>query len=464
MAGIGWKLERIIERDTLGSSLGAMITGVAVTSGPWLLTTTLLVLMRISAVAAGLTTVTEAERVITVVYAVVIVLSAPIDIVLTRFSADCVYEKRRDRIAAPLCRVLAFGIITFAAVGAVAMVVCRAPLALAIPGAILAAVVGAQWLLVSAAGGLSSPGIILRAFAVGAPVSLGVWALMTPMSLGPAAYLYGFGIGQVVTLGFLLWGTLRALPAEEDDHASMFSAARMYWVMAAAAFAFNAGLWTDKLGVLIQEGGNVASQYAALAALAWLSVIPACAYLFVHVETNFHRKFHGFYQAIHDGAALHELEARAGQLHREVTTTLRGTAAVQVTVTLICLAIAPMVVPWLGLTGTSSTTIIWLLLGAGLQVVAVSSTLLLYYFDFQREALVSALTQLVTNTGFTLGLGALGVGLGAGYAAACAVTSVVSMFLLLQSMPGLLPRTFRSQVDLIEGGGGNQVAIADASN
>lgn len=429
-----------------------MITGVAVTSGPWLLTTALLVLMRVSAVAAGVTTVTAAERVITVVYAVVIVLSAPIDIVLTRFSADCVYERRRDRIAAPLCRVLAFGIAAFAGVGAAAMAICGAPLELALPGTILAAIVGAQWLLVSAAGGLSSPGIILRAFAVGAPASLLVWVAMTPMSLGPAAYLYGFGVGQVVTLGFLLWGTLRALPSEEDDQASMVDAARMYWMMAAAAFAFNAGLWTDKLCVLVLEGGSVASQYAALAAVAWLSVIPACAYLFVHVETNFHRQFHGFYQSIHDGASLRELETRAASLHREVTRTLGGTAAVQATVTLVCLAVAPSVESWLGLTGTSSGTIEWLFLGAGLQVVAVSATLLLYYFDFRREALIAALTQLGTNTGFTIALGVFNVGLGAGYAAACAVTSVVSMALLLSSMPGLLPRTFRSQLALSEGG------------
>jgi uncharacterized membrane protein len=451
MAGIGWRLERMLERDTLGGSLGAVLTGVAVTSGPWLLTTSLLVLMRASAMASGVTEVTEAERVITVIYAVIIVTSAPIDIVLTRYSADCVYEERRERIGGPLCRVLAAGIAAFTLIGGTAMWICQVPLSLAVPGTVLAAVVGAQWLLLSAAGGLSSPGIILRAFGLGAPASVLGWLVFAgPLELGPSGYLYGFGAGQVVTLSLLLWGTLSALPARVDDDARVAPAFRNYWMLAAAAFAFNAGLWVDKLAVLLMSGEELASQYAALAAVAWLSVIPACAYLFVTVETAFHRRFEGFYSALDEGASLVQLELLSQQLQLQVKRTLRGTASVQLGVTLLCLMAAPSLVGWLGLTGAPAHTISWLFIGAGLQVVAVCAVLLLYYFDFRREALLAAITQLVTNTLFTVNIGAPAAELGIGYALACGVTTVVSIGLLASRMPGLIPRTFQSQPDLSE--------------
>lgn len=424
-----------------------MLTGIAVTSGPWLLTTTLLVIMRLSAVAAGVHAITSTERVITVVYAVVVVISAPIDIILTRFSADCVYEERRERIVAPLCRLLTVGIIGFAVVGGIAMAIAQVPRSLAIPGTLLAVIVGTQWLLVSAAGGLSSPGIILKSFAIGPLISVAVWLILLRLSANTTAYLYGFGFGQVVTLGLLLWGTLSALPAEDDESADMFDAVRRYWMMAAAAFAFNAGLWADKLLVLIQHGGHVASQYAALAAVAWLSVIPACAYLFVCVETSFDRRFQAFYQSMRQGASLSQLERRAEELRAEVKQTLLGTAAVQLTVTMLCLAAAPLLVSGLGLGGTPPATVYWLMAGVGLQVVAVSSTLLLYYFDFRREALAAALTQLFANVTFTI---ALSDTLGAGYAIACVLTSVVSLTLLLRAVTSLLPRTFQSQLDLLE--------------
>src|SRR6185369_14790034 len=110
--------------------MSVFLTGAAVTSGPWLLTTVVLVLMRISAARTGTVGVADAERIITIVYAGVIVLGAPVDIMLSRYAADRVYEHRRDQIAAPLRRVLAGCLITFLVLGAVAMKVAGVSLEL----------------------------------------------------------------------------------------------------------------------------------------------------------------------------------------------------------------------------------------------------------------------------------------------------------------------------------------------
>ena len=50
MAGIGWKLQRMIDRGSLAGTIGAYLTGVAVTSAPWLLTTAVLTSLRLAAV------------------------------------------------------------------------------------------------------------------------------------------------------------------------------------------------------------------------------------------------------------------------------------------------------------------------------------------------------------------------------------------------------------------------------
>ena len=424
--------------------MGAFLTGVAVTSGPWLLTTLVLVLIRINAIGAGGTGVSDAERVVTVVYAIVIVLSAPIDIVLSRFAADRVYEKQRGHIAAPLRRSVAASLIGFALIGFLAMLACRFPPALVLPGALLAAVVGAQWLLLSAAGGLSSPGIILRAFAGGAPISIvAAIVLARPEIAGPVGTLYGFTVGQIVTLGLLLWGTLRALPDEEEESASILPAFRDYWMLSAAALAFHAGLWIDKIVVRVLAGADAASLYAATAAVAWLSVVPAAAYLFVSVETVFHRRFHDFYAALHTGASLSELERLSKDLGGEVIRVLRGVASIQAGVTLFAIVAAPVVAGALALSGIP--TLVWLLVGAGLEVLAVSVTLLLYYFDFRREAFAAAMTQFVANGILTLIVGAPSAWMGAGNAIASAVTCVVAVVLLRQRVAGLLSRTFQSQ-------------------
>ncbi|HVV82284.1 MAG TPA: exopolysaccharide Pel transporter PelG [Kofleriaceae bacterium] len=444
MAGIGWRLEKLIDRDSLGSTLGALLTGVAVTSGPWLLTTIVLVLMRISAMGSGHGGAADGERVITIVYAIVIVLAAPVDIILSRFAADRVYEGKREQIAAPMRRLVAACLVAFTAIGAAAMFACGVRRELAIPGTILSGVVGTQWLLLSAAGGLSSPGIILRAFGFGAPISVAAAAVLSRDDLlGPLGHLYGYGAGQLVTLTLLLWGTMRALPEEEDESARILPAFVSYWLLAAAALAFHAGLWVDKLVVYLQAGASTASTYAATAAVAWLSVVPACAFLFVAIETSFHRRFDAYYKALEQGASLARLDKLATDVRAEVYRTLRGTAAVQACVTLVCVAAIPWITRELSL--SPGHTMLWLLVGAGLQVVAMATTLLLYYFDFRREALAAALAQLCGNALFTALVGAPSPHVGAGYAVACALACVVALSLLRRSMAGLLERTFQSQ-------------------
>lgn len=426
--------------------MGAFLTGVAVTSGPWLLTIIVLVLLRVGAVSSGVPGIGDTEQVITVVYAVVIVLSAPLDIVLSRYASDRVYDRRRDRIVAPLRRVLAVGMMAFLVAGAISMAVLDPPLDLAVAGAVLASNVGGQWLLMSAAGGLSSPGTILRAFALGAPVSLLAGLLLsTPELFGSSGYLYGFGVGQIVTLVLLLHGTLRSLPAEEAEEARILPAFATYWMLAVAALAFHAGIWIDKLVVYLLAGGRVAAIYAATAALAWLSVVPACAYLFVTVETAFERRFRAYYSALHAGASLAELESLAQDLRSEAGRTLRGTAAVQTSVTLLCLAVAPAVAARLALAEGGASTLSLLLLGAAAQVLALAAILMLYYFDFRAQATIAAACQLVANGALTYAWGAPSAALGAGYAVASGVTCVVSILLLRQRLKNLLEATFQSQ-------------------
>src|SRR5215467_7478891 len=112
MAGIGWKLQRMIDHGSLAGTIAAYLTGVAVTSAPWLLTTAVLTSLRIvSRHATG--DFVGVERFLTVVYAVTVVLSAPIHVVVARYTADRLYDRRVDRIAAPLRRAASLTVVGF---------------------------------------------------------------------------------------------------------------------------------------------------------------------------------------------------------------------------------------------------------------------------------------------------------------------------------------------------------------
>ncbi len=258
IAGIGWKLERLLERRSLSGALWAYLTGVAVTSGPWLLTTLTLVILRVMAIRAGQPGIQIVEQVITVVYAMVLVLTAPVDVVVARFTSDLVYQGKPERILAPLLRTLAAVVVSLFGAGAAAMALLGTPIDLAIAGTILSVVVGGQWIFLGAAGGLSSPGTVLKAFALGAPVSVVASMVLSETGLGAAGNLWGFCAGQVLTLALLLTGTLRALPPEEDTSARILPAFGRYRLLALAALFFHAGIWLDKIVAYFLAGGDSA--------------------------------------------------------------------------------------------------------------------------------------------------------------------------------------------------------------
>ena len=445
MAGIGWKLQRMIDHGSLAGTIAAYLTGVAVTSAPWLLTTAVLTSLRlVSRHATG--DFVSVERFLTVVYAVTVVLSAPVHVVVSRYTADRLYDRHLDRIAAPLRRAAALTVVGFAVIGIALVVLMRLPLALALVGAPLTAVIGAQWLMLSVGGGMMSPVVLLRAFGVGAPLSLiAALAVERAAPAGGAGYLFGFAAGQLFTLALLVRGVARALPAGADESARLWPAFVEYRLLALSAFAYYVSIWADKIVVYIVKGGDVAAFYAAIAAVAWFSVIPAFAWIYVQVETAFYQRFRSFYSELEAGAPLRELKQHAELISTEAKRILRGAAAVQVAATTLVIAAAPRIVAVVGLSPDATPLFRLAALGAGLQVFSLLEVLLLTYFDLRRDALVICGCLLVGVTALTAVCCAIGWPPVIGHLVACAISSLLGLVLVRRRLQTLVLDTFQSQ-------------------
>ncbi len=446
MAGIGWKLQRLIDRDTLAGQLAAYMTGVAVTSAPWLLTTSVLVVLRLTARAETAVELGEAERLMTWIYATTLILCAPLQVVASRYAADRLYDLKIESIAAPLRRVVATTLVGFAGVGIALVLTLGVELRLATMGVALTVIVGAQWLMLGVGGGLCSPSVVLGAYALGAPVSVVcALALDRGAGLGGTGYLGGFAAGQLVALVFLLRGTFRSLPAIEDETARIGPAFRTYWMLAASALTYHVAIWVDKLAVWIVAGGKSAAIYTTAAAFAWISVIPAFAWIYVQVETVFYQRYRLFYDGLEGGATLDELRGWSAGISAEARRIVRGAGLIQALVSAIVLAAASQLMDKARLGAEVVATFRWLVVGSALQVVTLLGLLLLSYFDRRREAMLVSAVLLVGNLGLPIASDALGWSPVLGYVAGCGLACVASLILVSRRLDSLLLDTFQSQ-------------------
>ena len=392
MAGIGWRLERLIGQGTLSGAACAYATGAAVMAIPWALTTAVLVILPavIGRRAAGFDTV---ETIVTVAYSVALLVDGPLQIVIARHTADRLYEERLTAIAAPLLRGL--GAVCLVSGGCAAAVLIGLGMSRTnvLPGAALSAIAGAQWTALSVGNGLCSPGIVLGAVGSGAMLSL-VLAPVLAAGLGVEGVLFALIAGQGLALGSLLVAVLRALPDEIDETARLLPAFREYAPLAGAGFCFNASLWIDKFLIAAFAAAPTPSFHAAASTLAWFSTIPCLAWIFVEVEATVHRRFRAFYAALEGGASLGALRAGLRVLAGEAGRLLRGAVAVQAGVTIFLQVAVGIWAARLGLPDGALLPYRLLLVSAGMQALALLGLILLYYFDLRRDALLGAASVL----------------------------------------------------------------------
>lgn len=448
MAGIGWKLERMLDKGTLASTVQAYLTGVAVTSAPWLLTTAVLVTLRVLARGHAHAEFAEVELLITLAYAVTLVASAPVHVVVSRYAADRLYERRLDLVAEPLRRALTFTLLGFLALGAVVMAIAGPPTALAVPAAVLTAIVAAQWLLLGVGGGMSAPTGVLQAFAIGAVASVVLAVgLERAIGLGARGYLFGFTLGQAISLLIMLVRILRDLPSQESPAppGALRAAFREYRLLAASALLVYAAVWIDKVLTWALDGAALARTLASASALAWFAVIPAFAWIYIQVETAFYRMFRRYYGGIESGAGLDDLEESAQGVRREATRLVRGAFVIQLVVLVLAELAAPHIVGALGLAADATVALRLSLVAASLQVLTLLGLLLLYYLDLRREACIVAAAELVAIAGATVIARWFGAPLALGAALGSLVPAVLALWTVRRVVTSLVPDTFQSQ-------------------
>jgi len=444
VAGIGWRLERLIDAGFSGA-VAAYATGAAVMTLPWVLTTT--VLMTLSAlIGAGRADLAPAGPLVTTAFAVAMLVSGPIQIVTSRYVADRLYERRWHAIAAPLCRAIATTFMVCAVPAAAVQLLSGLPPRSALWGAALSGAVGAQWTALSVGNGLCAPTLVLGAVAAGAALSFVAAAVLaTVAGLGVPGYAFGVLSGQVLTLVILLAGILRALPEDSAEDARLAPAFRDYALLALAGFAFNASLWVDKLVAWTLAGREGGALHAAASTIAWFSVIPCLAWVFVELETTFHRRFRAFFRDLEGGATLAELRRGVARLDGEARRLLHGAVTVQAAVTVFLELAADPWGRWLGLPPDAVPHYRWLLAASAALAIGLPGMILLYYFDLRRDACASALGFLLGVSILSAATSWLGLLPGVGTALGCTMGAVLTWRRVFRGVARVLENSLLGQ-------------------
>jgi uncharacterized membrane protein len=455
MAGIGFELRRLLQKDTLGGKLQAFAFSAIIGSGPWILSIMAILaigLLNASPQAPALM-VSAFQISITYLMAGSLILSSLLQLVFTRFIADRLYEKRDSAI---LGNVLGALLLTFGVSGVVAVGVA----AVWLGGSLLYrlcmvagfVVLCGVWIAVIFASAIKAYRRILVVFLIGYSVTVG--AAYGLRALGGDGLLLGFVIGQATLLFLLLALVVRDYPGEQLLSFEFLQREQIYLSLVWTGLFYNLGVWVDKFLFWAhpQTGVNVLGLLRAAPAydlsmfLSYLSLIPGMAVFLIRMETDFSEKCALFYATIQSGGTLAQIQEARNELVDSLYSGMRAVMKMQGAVTLVLIIASHDLLAWLGITGVAPALFNIHLLGVGAQLLFLSILNVFYYLDQRQSAFTVCLVFLLGNTLLTWATLQWGPDFyGCGFTAAVWLTCGVSLLILSRKLDALVYETFMLQ-------------------
>lgn len=452
MAGIGFKLRELIRTDTLSGLLQAYSIAGIISSGPWVLSIVGILLIGIINTDNASTPFFVGQFQISVTYlmAISLLLTSPLQLMLTRFIADRLYEKKDDQVLPNLTGAIFLVIIVSGTVAGLCLVFLFSGSVfyrvLMFCGLIILSTI---WIVVIILSGLKTYREILLAFFLGYGIT--VWASMELGAFGLEGLLSGFVVGQSILLIILLVVVFKNYSSDKLFAFDFLRRSQIFPSLVITGLLYNLAIWADKFIFWFNPQTSVdiisplrgSELYDLPIFLAYLSIIPGMAVFLLRMETDFVEQYTKFYDAINKGATYQ----RILQIYNEMLATIRrgfiDIFKVQGVTVIILLAMGDKLLVWVGISPFYRVLLNIDLVAVAIQVLLLAVLNLLFYFDYRKDALYLCLLFAASNIIFTLLSQYLGPAFyGYGFALSVALTTLVGMIIVSKRLDLLLYETF----------------------
>lgn len=456
MAGIGFRLQNLMQEGTYAGVFRAYLYAALISSGPLVLSIASLSLLGLVIAAFRGPDLSLFFCSVTFIYSTSMILTGALQLVLVRCVADAEFADRRGQIWPLLTRFMGVVVpvqIVFSAV--CFMLFTTTNLLFQVSCIFLSVQVGMMWLLSGLLTALKYYNRVVASFAIGYGASLGLgWVFFH--WLGPDWLMAGFALGHFVLVLMLLICIRRETPDADGEEGvrTVSDAVKTYQLIALSGLAYNVGIWADKFlfwwfgdgrvqinGFLYAMPLNDQAVY-----LGFLSIIPGMAVFLLKFETEFSSHYAGFFEDLVAKAPLETLERRRVGMVESLRTEVLELVKYQGTFTLVLLVLADRIMPVLGLGALQTGVFQVLLLGSFLLLIFLTFLTVLFYLDERRSAFLCCLVFAATNilvTSATIYFGEQWYGVG--FVAASMAGLVLSGWLAEKHLETLLFDTFTRQ-------------------
>lgn len=453
MAGIGFKLRNIFEKDTYLDNLRGLVFSSSIAAGPIFFTIFCLALL--SVLARPILTHEElAIFQITIVYifAFSLVSTGATQLIITRSLSDLIFERQYDRILPAFTGVICLTAGLQTVIGLPVLIFWNIAWNYKLTAFMLFIVVACIWQLMVFLSAVKNYQTVLWAFVSGLGVSLLLAPVMGRM-FGLAGFIHGYAVGQVMLMFILLARVVIEFRSPAPPEFRFLEYVKKMPELVIIGLCYNIGIWIDKMIFWFSPmGENVHSilytysDYDAATFLAYLTVIPSYTYFLVKIETEFAGHFWSFFHAILSKQPFKEITSNRGKIARVMRESLSGMIKLQGSITAVCLFFTKDLARAFHLTVAGQLIFQKVVVAVFLQTLLLTVKIFMLYFDMRKATQSVVVTFLLSNV--ILSVASLGLNahfFGYGYLFACLLALAQAYYLLDRHVKHLEYYTFVSQ-------------------
>lgn len=459
MAGIGFKLKKMLMEDTYTSIFKAYLFSAVISSGPWLLSIMCLSLLGfltpIMLNNHGWSIENWDLFGVTIVYifAFSLITTGVFTNAISRFIADKIYMREPETISSSYISVLLVIVIFQGVSSLIFFSISSNEIFYIVNASSLYVIISCIWIALIYLSASENYKTIIVIFFIGSVISV-LAALLGGKYFGFSGFISGFTLGQaVIFFGFSIdvfdnFGFPNKISLE------FFSYCNKYYELVLIGIIYYLAIWSDKFIFWFSgTGSHVQGLFYAYGTydfpifLSYLTMIPSLAIFLLNIETDFYKEYRSFYEFIMSKKSYKIIHEKKQNMLRIIRHSLIEILKIQGMVTLLVIYFAPFIFSNLNIENDLSLRIFrYTSIGVFFHAYVLIISIILLYFDFRKDVLVITIFFAVSNIALTFLSKNMGVVFyGLGQAVSCILTFVVALLYLNIRLKNLEFLTFSNQ-------------------
>lgn len=425
MAGIGFKLRHMINKESYTGFIRAYGYSGFVGSGTWLISTAgiLFIIFGIHAGKFQELYITQFLISVTAMISLSMILSSFAQHNYARYIADCIFENSVSSLLASLrsiCLVItaSFGILIYFASDFLFSHESELYRILFCAGFVVLANI---WPSISLLASLKKHKEMMICFLLGYLLTIILAYLLKSSQL--AGLMFSFFMGQFLIFLLLMIVSIRNFFSDTLITMDYFTKQRTHVYLILISLFFNLGVWADKyifwyfsqtsqsvIGVL-----RASTIYDLPMFIAFMTIIPGFAVFFFRIESDFAIYYDYYYRAVREGGTFYEILEKRDQLVQKSKDCIMDIMKIQSIVVLFVFLFGEQILNHFRLPEMHYYLLRIDCVSTMFLMILIATINMLLYLDKQKEALKTCLLFCVSNillTALSLKLGMFYYGYG----------------------------------------------------